>query len=54
MKKSIVENIKIIIIIIIIILLIIIIILIIIMIIIKDEELQYLICLTVRTYRLRR
>ena len=50
MKKSIVENIKIIIIIIIIL----IIIIIIIIIIIKDEELQYLICLTVRTYRLRR
>ena len=48
MKKSIVENIKIIIIIIIILIIIIIII------IIKDEELQYLICLTVRTYRLRR
>ena len=50
MKKSIVENIKIIIII----LIILIIIIIIIIIIIKDEELQYLICLTVRTYRLRR
>ena len=49
MKKSIVENIKIIIIIIILLIIIIIII-----IIIKDEELQYLICLTVRTYRLRR